>query len=225
MNNAWRMHTEDFQMRFSRDYKDFFNTHNMVLSAPGILTWWADISHVASVLRIKQKIPLKSYIGVNFKTSWAVTFGTIFTYDILSDTFRKNPFKTVFQHDISSVISCLEAYFLEKKFTSGISIDFLSEAPPGHGFAFSSVVAFSLLLWPHILLEKLMQNHSRHKDCLQSLHCSNHSFRWVSNSHDALLEIIVSRVGVTIRYSSPQYHDQPSFSEKNTPVMGKGMSQ
>ncbi len=144
MDNAWQMHTEDLQRRFSRDYKDFFNTHNMVLSAPGILTWWADISHGASVLRIKQKIPLKSYIGVNFNTSWAVTFGTIFTYDILSGTFRKNPFKTVFQHDISSVIACLETYFLGKGFTSGISIDFLSEAPPGHGFAFSSVVAVLL---------------------------------------------------------------------------------
>ncbi len=144
IDDIWRMHTDDLQKKFSRDYKDFFNTHDMVLSGPGILTWWADISHGVSVLRIKQKIPLKSYIGVNFNPSWRVTFGTILTYDILSDAFRKSPFTTVFQHDIQPLITYLETYFLERKFTSGVSIDFLSEAPPGHGFGFFSVVAVLL---------------------------------------------------------------------------------
>lgn len=140
---------------FSEVYRDFFYTHDMVLSAPSILTWWADISHGVSILRLKQKLPLKTYCWVRFNSSWRITFRSIYVYSILEDTFNEVWFDSIF-----STRTCIEK-FLEEILreqcwvSSGIEIDIIAEAPPWHGFAFSSWVSVLLAYIISIISQKV----------------------------------------------------------------------
>lgn len=122
----------------------------MVLSAPSILTWWADISHGVSILRLKQKLPLTNYSWVRFNTSWKVTFRSIYVYSILENAFHVVEFDSLFSTR-TRVTSFIESYLQEHNYTGGIEIDFLAEAPPWHGFAFSAGVSVLLAYIASIL--------------------------------------------------------------------------
>lgn len=144
LEDSFRMNSQDLQGQFEGVYSDFFHTHDMVVSGDGILTWWPDISHGVSVLRIKQKLPLKTFCGINRNNSGKVTFRTLYVYDIFLHDFREKSFSESFHDSTENVALFLEEYLQEHDFLWGVEIDFLSEAPPWHGFAFSAV--FSVLL-------------------------------------------------------------------------------
>ncbi len=150
-----RMNSENFQREFRELYSDFFHTHDIVISGDGILTWWPDISHGVSVLRIKQKLPLKTFCGICPNNSGKITFRTLYVYDILLDTFREKSFAESFQHPIENLTLFLENYLHEQGFVWGIEFDFLSEAPPWHGFAFSAVCSVLLAYMVYIISWKL----------------------------------------------------------------------
>ncbi len=98
------MNSEKMRETFPHLYKKFFNTHDLVLSGNAILTWGADISHGSSVLRIKQKLPLKIYIGANFNTSGKVTFGKISQYSNVDNSFKEHNLNTFFKHQCEDII-------------------------------------------------------------------------------------------------------------------------
>ncbi len=143
------------QCTFPEMYKDFFHTHDMVMSASGVLTWWPNIAHGVSTVRVKQKLPLKTFCGVNFNDSGKVTFRTLFVYDIQENHFKKKDFQEVFRHDIDPLILFLEESLQESGYHRWVEIDFLSEAPPWHGFTFSSVFSVLLAVVLHALTEHL----------------------------------------------------------------------
>ncbi len=91
-------------------YKDFFNTHNIVMSGDSVLTWGPDISHGVSVLRIKQKLPMKTYCGANFNTSGKVTFRSIFVYDIVHRDFKQERFLTSFKYNVDKISIFLQDF-------------------------------------------------------------------------------------------------------------------
>jgi hypothetical protein len=136
-------------------YKEFFHTHDMVMSGNGIITWWPDISHGVSALRIKQKLPLKTFCGLNFNNSGKITFRTLFVYDIREDHFKKKNFQEVFRQDIDPLIILLEDFLAKNNFSKWVEFDFLSEAPPWHWFTFSSVFSVLLAVISHLLIGHL----------------------------------------------------------------------
>lgn len=56
-----KMNSAALKKDFHTVYRSFFGKHDIVLSGDGILTWGADISHGVSALRIKQKLPIKTF--------------------------------------------------------------------------------------------------------------------------------------------------------------------
>ncbi len=149
------MNSADLQREFPKVYSDFFHTHDIVISGDGILTWWPDISHGVSVLRIKQKLPLKTFCGVCPNNSGKITFRTLYVYDILLHTFREKSFSESFQDSLDNLALFLERYLHDQGFVWGIEFDFLSEAPPWHGFAFSAVCSVLLTYVVYIISWKL----------------------------------------------------------------------
>ena len=150
-----KMNSLELQKRFYTTYKEFFNTHDIVLSGNSVLTWWADISHGASALRIKQKLPVKIFCGVNFNNSGKVTFGKMLSYMIIDNVFIENNVNTFFKHDIDEVSGFLENFLHQHGYHLWLDISLLFETPPGHGLAFSGVTAVLLTFLTHILTDKL----------------------------------------------------------------------
>lgn len=140
-------------------YREFFHLHDMVLSVPSILTWWADISHGVSILRLKQKLPLKNFSWIRFNTSWRVTFRSIYVYSILENTFHEARIDSIFSTtDHLSIY--LERYLIDHWYTNpGIEIDFLAEAPPWHGFAFSAGVSVLLAYIVSLISGDILPSH------------------------------------------------------------------
>jgi hypothetical protein len=149
------MSSGELQKIYSSIYKDFFNTHDIVLSGNGVLTWWVDISHGVSVLRIKQKLPLKTFCAANWNTSGKVWFHTILEFSRNQNTFKKNRFDSTFKSDINKISHFLEDFLRKHDIPEGIDIDFLTEAPQWHGFAFSSVISVLLTYLIHVIADKI----------------------------------------------------------------------
>ena len=150
-----KMNSSELQKRFYTTYKEFFNTHDIVLSGNSVLTWWADISHGVSALRIKQKLPVKIYCGANYNNSGKITFGKMLSYTILDDVFIENSVNTFFTHDIDEVSGFLENFLLRHGCHLWVDISLLFETPPGHGLAFSGVVSVLLTFLTHMLTGQL----------------------------------------------------------------------
>lgn len=149
------MNTSELQKAFQWVYKDFFNTHDIVLSGNSILTWWADISHGISVLRMKQKLPIKTFCGANFNTSGSITFWTMFSYSAIENSFKEVELNTFFKQDIDKITWFLQDFLKKNNSSLWVEIDFLSEVPPWHGFAFSWVISVLLTYLLHIIVWKL----------------------------------------------------------------------
>lgn len=143
------------QKTFYTVYKDFFNTHDIVLSGSSILTWWADISHGIGTVWIKQKIPMKTFCWANLNNSGRVTFGSLLEYSILENSFKEQELDTLFVHNGGAIIWFLENVLSKNWFTKWIEIDILSETPPWHGFASFWVFSVILTFLLHIVIWKL----------------------------------------------------------------------
>ncbi len=207
------MSSVELQRVFHDTYENFFHTHDLVLSGDSILTWWADISHGVSVLRLKQKLPMKTYCGVRFNTSWKVTFRTIFVYSILENTFKEVAHNPLFLSEIDAVIVCLQEFLTKNNYMGGIEIDFLSETPPWQGFASSSAVSVLLgflifLITGKLPVEVLMNGWPRLDDplfeelYLESLEISNCIAKGKSISGASNYAVMVPDVSFPIVYLS-----------------------
>ncbi|MFA6090357.1 MAG: hypothetical protein WC774_01115 [Candidatus Gracilibacteria bacterium] len=148
------MNSSEFQKNFPAIYKNFFNAHNIVLSSSSILTWGADISHGISALRIKQKLPMKTFCAANLNSSSKITFGSIFHYSSKEDNFKEDNFDIFFKHDTERISLFLQDFLVKNGFSGGMEIDFLSEAPRGHGFSFTGVISVLLTFLIHTIARK-----------------------------------------------------------------------
>jgi len=155
MKGNIKMDSLELQKNFHTVYKDFFNTHNIVLSGDGVLTWWADISHGVSALRIKQKLPIKTFCWVNFNTSGKITFRTVFHYSSVENVFKEDKFAVFFKYDVERITLFLQNFLTENGFSGWMEIDFLAETPRWHGFSFSWVISVLLTYLLYIVTGKL----------------------------------------------------------------------
>jgi hypothetical protein len=76
-------------------------------------------------------------------------------YDIRKNNFKRKDFQEVFRHNIDSLVILLENFLEKNNFSRWVELDFLSEAPPWHGFTSSSVLAVLLAVAFHTLTEHL----------------------------------------------------------------------
>ena len=92
---------------------------------------------------------------MNYTTSSRVTFRTIFVYSIGEGSFEEVPFGKFFPDQMAHMSAFLENFLKLHGYSSGIEISFLTETPPGQGFAFSSVMSVLLTILVHTIALKL----------------------------------------------------------------------
>jgi hypothetical protein len=164
MEAGRKMNSASLRKEFEAAYRDFFHRHDIVLSAPGVLTWGADISHGTSALRIKQKIPLKTFLGANLNDSGKVTFGTFSFFSSAENGFNTRDCEAVFRNEIPKISEILEEFLVAGGYSGGMEIDFISEAPRGHGFSSTGVISVLLSHLAHVLTGKISEGWEENPD-------------------------------------------------------------
>jgi mevalonate kinase len=125
------MNSKNLKKTYIQTYEKFFLENQTVVSAPFVLSWSGDILNNYSGVSIKQKIPLRIYMGFSTNTSKKISINKMYHLDMNEYQF------------IESNALEYAPYFadinkeLEKKYgkllhgDEGIEINILSELPRG----------------------------------------------------------------------------------------------
>jgi hypothetical protein len=138
------MNSKTLKSQHKAIYERFFEEHQIVVSAPFLMTWAGDLSKFYSGITIKQKIPLRIYMGIKTNKSHTIRLNTISYLDKGSDTFLTTPVLEYIPHfhNVQDHISKEWKHIIDLH--EGIEINILSELPRGIGLGFESIVSFLL---------------------------------------------------------------------------------
>jgi len=75
------MNSKSLKNQHKDTYERFFEEHQIVVSAPFLMTWAGDLSKYYSGITIKQKIPLRLYMGIKINKSDAIKLQNISYFD------------------------------------------------------------------------------------------------------------------------------------------------
>ena len=161
MQDRISMNTKSLQNSFPEIYKDFFVNNDIIISGCFSFLWGASwIWHRSNYLRLKSKIPLKCYIGINKISEKKIIIKNSIFYNIINNKFDEIDINNV-NKKTSKILKLLEKTIYSSDFKWWIEISILSEASRWHGFGFTWTfwatlsVATYLLTWS-ISQEKLL---------------------------------------------------------------------
>lgn len=138
------MNSKNLKKTYIQTYEQFFLENQTIISAPFVINRSGDILNNYNGVGIKQKIPLRMYIGYTRTSTKGIVINKIYHLDISEHRFIESnaveyaPYFT----DINKE--------LEKKYAKlmnaneGIQINILSELPRGVGLGFGSILALLL---------------------------------------------------------------------------------
>ena len=138
------MNSKNLKKTYVQTYEKFFLENQTVISAPFVINRSGDILNNYAGVSIKQKIPLRIYIGYSKNTSKKISINKVYHLDM-----NEHQFIETNALEYAPYIGDVEKE-LEKKYAKllhgdeGIEINILSELPRGAGLWFGSV--FALLL-------------------------------------------------------------------------------
>jgi len=81
------MNSQSIQESHRRVYEDFFAENQVVISAPFVMNRSGDVLNNYTGVSIKQKIPLRMYMGYTRNNSQSIKLNQIYHFDINEDTF------------------------------------------------------------------------------------------------------------------------------------------
>lgn len=149
------MNSKQLKERFKKTYESFFQKNQIVISAPFLMNRAWDISKEYSGITIKQKIPLRLYIGISKSNTKKILINDISYYDKTQDEFITTNaleyaphFYNLNDHINSERKAILDIY-------DGINIDIFSELPRWMGLWFESILAFLLATGLNRLVNKI----------------------------------------------------------------------
>ncbi len=144
LSNPEIMHSKKIQEEHRDVYEKFFAENQWVISAPFVMNWSGDVLNNYIGVSIKQKIPLRIYMGYTRNTSGKIRLKTIQYLDINEDRFIEAntleyaPYFTDLQKEIQKTYNhLLENYW-------GIDVYILSELPRWVGLWFGSLITLLL---------------------------------------------------------------------------------
>ena len=154
MSDRITMNTTFLQWFFKSDYEEFFLNNDLILSWNNVLTWGPAIWHWINIFTIKQKIPTKTYCGINIINEPSIKFCSILEYDYISNKFVKNSYKKIKKQEKKQkefIDNLLETRWSKKWFT----VNFISENPKWHGLSFTATSSVLIATWLFIVTGKL----------------------------------------------------------------------
>ncbi len=111
------------------------------------------ISHGVNTLKIKQKVPTRTYIGIIHTKTLGIQFGKLSYLDGVKNTFISVEYAIQYTQGIRGIMPLIQEFLYEQhSYASGIEINFLAENVHGHGFSFSGVSATLLAYTLYMLV-------------------------------------------------------------------------
>ncbi|MFA6256611.1 MAG: hypothetical protein WC606_05575 [Candidatus Absconditabacterales bacterium] len=142
MDQRIPMNTKSLQAHFRSDYEDFFAKNNLIVSgcftAPLAPT---GVGHVSKFMRIKFKLPIKMYLGVNTNQTGEIRFENFFIYNTIVHHFENHEFNAVVDNEEQKIIEFIKNFLKEHNKEQGLTINILSEGGRGFSLSFSSTFA------------------------------------------------------------------------------------
>lgn len=138
------MNSRSIQESHRSIYENFFTENQVIVSAPFVMNRSGDVLNNYTWISIKQKIPLRIYMGYTRSASSQIRLRHINHLDINEDTFIQTnileyaPYFTDLQKEIQKKYAHLV------KDIGGIEINILSELPRGVGLGFGSILTLLL---------------------------------------------------------------------------------
>jgi len=133
---------------FPSVYGEFFNSCEIVVSAPFIFYWAGEYSVLHGGLSLAQKVPLRIYIGLETRKDKEFVITDYIAFTPALNDFEKLEFNDITERKIVRKIK--EIFIQEINLKNGFNIKILAESPLGHGITTSG--AFCVALSAAILL-------------------------------------------------------------------------
>lgn len=136
--------TEVLQKQFPKTYRDFFAICQRVASASNSFLWTGEFSGFYGGLTVSQKLPIRSYVGLE------TTFDNQVTVNREYQTFdaEKQQFITAIADDrlCDNVQRYLVAYYKRDTNFTGVRVHLLTEIPLGHSLGSNGAIVAALAL-------------------------------------------------------------------------------
>lgn len=110
------MHSRNLKKTYSKSYEKFFLENSLVLSTPFVMNRSGDLLNNYSGVSIKQKVPLRIYIGCSKNSSGKITLGTMSHFDFDEYNYIETPLREYapYFNDIDSFIQKNYAHIIEQ---------------------------------------------------------------------------------------------------------------
>jgi mevalonate kinase len=145
-----KSNSETLKGKFPEIYQDLFSRCFLVTSAPGTFWWSGEYGVRWGGMAITQKIPLRTYIGLEATDGGRVKLGDYKAYIISDKEFRSS---AVEEPSASNLIRFVETWLKKRNYNKGITIHIVSEIPYRSGLNASGAFAASLSLSLHLLVD------------------------------------------------------------------------
>ncbi|MDD2515798.1 MAG: hypothetical protein PHF46_01200 [Candidatus Gracilibacteria bacterium] len=155
MSERIQMNTKSLQKHFPDVYSDFFSKNDLVVSGCFNFPWNPRGGlHASKYTPIKNKIPMKCYIGFKIKKERGISFKSILFFDITEKDFKTISFLEISKEE-RKIIDFVQDLLDINTCDFGIEISILTETIIGHGFGFSGTFSAILVTGIYLLINKL----------------------------------------------------------------------
>lgn len=108
-DQSMTMQTNILQQRHPKIYEDFFQQHNIVISAANVFNRGHGVGETFNHFKLKQKVPTKTYLGLNKLKEKTVKIDFVYEYDGISSDFVREHYDNVVTH-----VDLLEQYLTDR---------------------------------------------------------------------------------------------------------------
>lgn|GEM_PF-1376310 len=110
------MNSRNLKITYAKNYENFFLENSLVFSAPFVMNRSGDLLNNYSGVSIKQKVPLRIYIGCTKNSSGKITFGTMSHYDFNEFSYIDTPLREYAPYfsDLDAYIQKTYSYLIQK---------------------------------------------------------------------------------------------------------------
>ncbi len=141
MTQRLAMNSRALQERFPEVYRDFFARCEIVVSAPGAFYWFGDHADRYGEIGVKQKVPLRAYVGLEPTNGQAWTFGDSRYFVPSEQSFRSMSRQTPRLRRVSAM---LQDWARQHGIAQAYRVRIITEIPVSCGLSSWAAVSASL---------------------------------------------------------------------------------
>lgn len=153
-NDQLIMKTSVLQNVCQEVYSKFFSSNNIIISGCNTMSWAPSMWYCRDIVRIKQKVPTKSYCGINITDSKDIVFSDISSFNMATVSFDIVRFWDIIKQE-KELLEFIRKFLDENWFKEWIVINLLFENPVWHGFWSYWVFSTLLAMWLALLVGKV----------------------------------------------------------------------